>query len=94
MLYPHTDDKWRELGYYITAVFKHTDDNTCTTIFVGNRFQYLFLNQTYYNSPLETGTSYRVFIRLYSRALNAVSICCCYYTFIVSGTTIQRQSIE
>ena len=72
MLYPYTDDKWRELGYYITAVFKYTDDNT--TIVVGNGIRYLFIDQAYYNSPLESGTSYRVFIRLYSRAFNAVSI--------------------
>ena len=81
MLYPHTDDKWRELGYYVTAVFKHTDDNT--TIVVGNGFQYLFIDQTYYNSPLDAGINYRVFIRLYSRALNAVSICCCCYIMLL-----------
>ena len=70
-LYPHSDSRWKLLGYYVTSVFHASHDDLTYT--VGNKESQQYLGVTYYNSPLYTDVSYRVFIRLYSAATDPVS---------------------
>ena len=70
-LYPHSDTRWQSLGYYVTGLFTSNDDDVTYT--VGNRESRVYLGTSYYNSPLSTDVSYRVFIRLYSSAQSPVS---------------------
>ena len=70
-LYPYSDNRWKSLGYYVTGVFHANNDDITYT--VGNRKTQIYLGVTYYNSPLSTDVSYRVFIRLYSSATDPVS---------------------
>ena len=70
-LYPHSDSRWKSLGYYVTSVFHASHDDLTYT--VGNKESQQYLGVTYYNSPLSTNVSYRVFIRLYSSAQSPVS---------------------
>lgn len=70
-LYSHSDRRWEPLGYYVTGLF--TSNEADTTYTVGNRESRVYLGTSYYNSPLSTDVTYRVFIRLYSSAQSPVS---------------------
>ena len=70
-LYPHSDSRWKSLGYYVTSVFHAKHDDVTYT--VGDRESQQYLGVTYYNAPLSTDVSYCVFIRLYSAATDPVS---------------------
>ena len=70
-LYSHSDSRWKSLGYYVTSLFQASHDDLTYT--VGNKESRQYLGVTYYNAPLSTDVSYRVFIRLYSAAYSPVS---------------------
>ena len=71
-LYPHSDSRWKSLGYYVTSVFHASRDDLTYT--VGNKESQQYNGVTYYNAPLSTDVSYCVFIRLYSAATDPVSL--------------------
>ena len=70
-LYSYSDDNWRQYNYYVTALDYHNSQNTTLVIGTGNIYTFEG-GARYIDAPLESGRSYRVFIRLYSSASDPV----------------------
>ena len=70
-LYSYSDDAWKQYQYYVTALHYHGSQNTTLTIGTGSIYSF-DRGARYLDAPLEAGTSYRVFIRLYSGVSDAV----------------------
>ena len=72
-LYSYSDNAWKQYQYYATAL--HYDEMQNTTLTIGTGSIYSFEGEgraKYLDAPLEAGTSYRVFIRLYSSVSDTV----------------------
>ena len=66
ILYPYSDDRWRNLGYYVTAALSVDTSNTPFTI--GERTYTNYNSVSYFNARLEEDVEYSVIIRLFSAA--------------------------